>query len=288
MAKFGGTEHLEDYKRTIMGKYVAIEFQIEGNAITASDLQPLFTGDKFSPIAIGGIEAHQNGDQWYLGGYALEDFASRFLNKNTIAPKSITLSLTERQQNRDYLNTMANKIKNLINPAKDLSPFEHKDQLTNVTFITKKNLDISVLDNVIQWLFRFPKSIIYLYGAFNVAVRGKNNLPWDRAFRFLFPKDYVSRAIGAPFLFIRIGKSPFLKNTIEIMLYSESNIWLLEANALNGLVGKNEAEINLANLASLSRSIAENEKVKNIELHLDGTSFTQEKGRFDYYLTNIQ
>lgn len=286
-AEPGGVEYFEDHRRNILGKYVAIEFQLESTAITASDLESVFVSDYFSPTAIGGIEAHQTGDQWFLGGYALEDFASRFLKTCAPVPKSITYASTKSDEDREYLNFMADKIENLTNPIGDLSPFEHRDPLADVTFISAKNLDISVLNDVEKWISRFPRSVIYLYGVFTVAVQEPSHLPWDRAFRFLFPKDYGIQAIGAPFLFIRIGKSPFLKNTIELMLYSESNIWLSEAKALNGLVGKNEAEQNLANLASLSRLIAKNETVRNIELRVDGASFIQEKKRFKYYLADI-
>ena len=68
-----------------MGHYVSVKLRFEGQNIATKLLEPVFLSPFFKPVALGGVDEHRGGDNWFLSGYALEDFIARFLEKN--APK---------------------------------------------------------------------------------------------------------------------------------------------------------------------------------------------------------
>ena len=272
-----------------MASYLSLFLQFAGESLAAKKLEPLFASTFFEPIAIGAVEAHEDGDNWFLAGYALEDFVGRFLGRGVPKPASITLAAQHDSAQRDYLHTIAEHLSRASPLSAQCSPFERQDPIAGVTFVAPAHLDLSVLSDLEQWLGRFPKGVLYLYGAVHVAVQKPHELPWQRAFRFLYPPEYGLQAIGAPFLAMRFAASAFLTPVIEVSLRSEALIWLAEAHALNGRVGKREADENLANLAAFVRLLAHTEPAaqRSVELHLEGSIFHRESARVQRALADI-
>lgn len=272
-----------------MARYLSLFMQFEGESLSTKRLERIFASSFFEPVALGAIDAHTNGDNWFLAGYALEDFLARFLERGVPKPAHIELAATQDDTLRNYLNTMADHLSRLSQPSEKISPFEKEDQIAGVTFLRSAHLDVSVLSEFDQWLARFPKGILYLYGSVKVAVQKPHELPWRRAFRCLYPPEPKLQVIGAPFLTIRMGASPFLTQAIEVSVRSESLIWLSKAHALNGRVGKHEADENLDNLASFTKLLAHTERAakRSVELHAEGSAFNREVERLKRAFTDV-
>jgi len=224
-----------------------------------------------------------------LAGYALKDFLAHFLERGVLKPAHIQLAANQDNTLRNYLNTMADHLSHSSPLSEKFSPFEMKDSIAGLTFLRAAHLDISVLSEFDQWLARYPKGIFYLYGSVKIAVQKPHELPWRRAFRFLYPSESQLQVIGAPFLTIRMGASPFLPQAIEVRIRSESLIWLTEARALNGCVGKQGADENLDNLAGFAKLLAHTDRAAKrlVELHTEGSVFDREFERVKRAFTDI-
>src|SRR5262245_10115157 len=146
-----------------MGRYLSLDFQFDGTHSLARVLGPLFSNDFFEPVAVGGIDAHEGGDNWFLGGYALEDFLSRFLDKGIPKPLSIELAAQQDGEERGYLLSVAGWLSRLQSPSRQLSTFEKVDPITQVTFLGDTRLGTSVLEELDRWIARFPKGVLYVY-----------------------------------------------------------------------------------------------------------------------------
>lgn len=271
-----------------MGSYISLKFNLKNVNLSTSVLKPVFTSSFFTPVGIGGIEAHEKGDNWLIQGYALEDFIIRFLKGGASKPASIEVLAKQNSEEGKYLFNLSDSISHLKVPFRELSPFEIEDPIAGVTSIRPVRLQISHLEELEPWISRFPKCILYIYGYIKVAVKNTSELPWNRAFRFLFPPEYGLRAIGAPLFFIRAGTSPFLPDTVEITIYSESTIWLQSCQALNNQVGQKEADENLAGFASVARLFTQAGGIGGVsaELLTDGP-FNQELSRLKSAFSDI-
>jgi hypothetical protein len=273
-------EYFEDPKEDpLMGRYLSISCQFDHVQAPARLVEPAFSNPFFGPVAIGGLDAHEAGDNWFLAGYALEDFISRFLERGTSKPVSIALARTAEKSQAEYLSTTSNWLSHQKLPGRELSPFESRDPSVGVTFIRQVTMDAEVLDELDRWIARFPSGVFYLYGTAQLAVQNPCEIPWNHAFRFLYPRNAGLQGIGAPFLFIRVGASPFSQSATEVTLFSESTVWLQEDRAFNGRVRRQDAAKNLAGLASLARCVAHNPEATapvSVNLRADGGPFQRE------------
>ena len=266
-----------------MGRYVAVDFQFENITSVAELLAPLFSSPFFTPIAMGGIEGHQQGDHWLIAGFALEYFVSFFRSRGARQAISIDVASTPNSIEQQYLASIANAITQQVDLSYQLSPFEIEAPETGVTFISAANLGTAALDSIDQWLGQYPRGVIYLYGTVQIAVQSLHGIDWSQAFRFLYTPDDQVPVLGAPFLFLRVGASPFTANKTEVGLYSASTIWLESSQALDGRVGQREADTNLVQLAALARLIAQNgaSRPLDVELNVEGSLFHKERERIE-------
>jgi hypothetical protein len=220
-----------------MGSYLALHMSFQSSSPQAGMIEPLFSNDLFQPVAIGAIAGRESGDNWFLAGYALEEFVSIFSTRAT-PPATIEIAASHGDEEYDYLSALADHLRSLNMTPWTLSPFETVDATTGVTYLGQRRLTVSVLTTLADWLTRYPKGAVYLFGSLKIAAQKSHELPWRHAFRFLYPKERQTITIGAPFLDINVRKYVSEANITGISVRSESGIWLRERNALNGYVGR--------------------------------------------------
>lgn len=281
MVRSGGAGFLGALKHALMGRYISLTLQFRGVGSTLGPLRPLFATPVFNPVSIAGINAGPERDDWFLAGYALEDFMARFRRQSGSRPPAVRQSFRSGIQERDYVAAMANYLSEVPGSVPLLSPFEEEDRANGATFLQSVRLDNSVLKDAREWLTSLPQAVLYAYGTIRVAVASPQKLPWDRGFRFLFPLDAGLPVAGAPFVFIRSGPSPHSADGTEVNVFTESTVWLQEGRGLGGQVGKLEADRNLAQFAALAQQISKSPEMSltDVQLSLDGGLFLREEDR---------
>jgi hypothetical protein len=275
-----------------MGQYISLHVRFTGAPLPTTLLRPAFADTSFQPVALGGIDAHQSGDNWFLAGYALEDFVERFLPgsaRRPRRPQSIHVAAAENNRERAYLEALANCIELHTTVASRLSPFETENESTGVISMQPVAFDVSVLADCEQWLTTHTAAVLYLYGSLHMAAQDGHDDSFRRAFRPLLFSEDSQRLAGTPFLFVRAGASRLARGDAEVMLYSDSSIWLQQANALDGRISQQDADENLARYASLARSIASAPglQVVRAELNVEGRQFHEERARIELALAGI-
>jgi hypothetical protein len=270
-----------------MGRYISVGYHFEREVSLARLLAPIFASLFFTPIAAGGFQVAQQGDRWFLGGYALEDFVSLFIRRGTQKALSIERASTKNDTEQHYLTSITDIIVRSKDISTRLSPFETNLPDIGVTSIRSVSLDATILDNLDQWLESFPRGEIYLYGAVRLAVQSGDKLDWARVFRYFF--SYGGNLVCAPFLFLRVAISPFEANQFDLMLHTTSHVWLESAKALDGRIGQQEANINLEQLAEFAQIIAQSEidSLKSTELDIGEGMFYQERERIQTAFSNL-
>ncbi|MFL5801985.1 MAG: hypothetical protein ACJ8CR_09625, partial [Roseiflexaceae bacterium] len=274
-----------------MGRYVAVHFHFERPASIMSLLTPAFTSPWFVPVGLGGIAGEgYRGDQWLLAGHALEYFVSFFTSRVPRTPLSIEVASPANSTDQPYLASLKEAIRQRVDLSHQLSPFEVAAPEVGVTFLPSARLDASVAEMAEQWLGRFPKGVIYLYGAIHIAVQPADEYDWSRTFRFLYAPEEQLPAVGAPFLSLGVRASPFTPNEVQVDLHSRSNVWLEAAQALAGRVGQPEADANLAQLAGLARLIAQANarRLLEVDLNVEGGAFHKERARIEAAFADIR
>jgi hypothetical protein len=253
-----------------MAKYLSLHFDFTGIDATRRVVEPLFESSFFEPVAVGGIAQRDSRPSWFLAGYALEDFASRFLDKEgdsslarviTLGRDSKTISGSHKEEEsssalQSYLSTVAERLTVGQISYKDLGPFEKRDQISCVTYLQDVRLEPSVLEETQDWLQANPFGVLYVYGSLRIAVKRKDLLPWQRAFRFYYPSHISKDDAPTPLLLFRVRKLPHSSHIVSANLYTQSVIWLSDQTTdLNGMVGQQEADQNLAELVGLAQAI---------------------------------
>lgn len=272
-----------------MGNYLSLNLRFNNVLPTVTLIEAIFDNSFFSPIAVGGIEAHNHGDHWFLSGYALEDFVSRFIERGTPKPASIHLAASPTASEKRYLTMIAGELSQRNSLSQQLSPFETEDSVTGITFTDLVALDLSVLQDLGQWISLFPNGVLYIYGSIQLSIQDSRKFPWHRAFRLLFSREEGLRSSRAPLMLVRVGKSVFTPDTIEVSLFSESDIWLEQTQALGGRVGQQEAAVNLRRFATLAQLIAQagDRNFIGAKLQIDGQSFQREYERIETAFAGI-
>lgn len=252
-----------------MGNFLSLRIEIPSTATLQPPrlLAPCFSDSFFTPVALGGLDARKGGDDWYLAGYALEDFISNFIERGIPKPASIHRLVSA--ENEAYIRSIADALTQKTSLAGRMSPFEAAE--SDVTFVRDVRLEATVLEDADLWTAQHPKVAIYLYGTVDLAHQ-------DRAFRFRFPDEVVF--FGAPFLWIRLGLSPFTPNMTEMLIYSQSSVWL---QSDQGTL----ADTNLDNLAAFVFALVSAQPSSSITLRLDGSVFENERVRIERALADI-
>jgi hypothetical protein len=278
-----------------MGNYLSLHFDFTGIDATRRVIEPLFESSFFEPVAVGGIARRDERPCWFLGGYALEDFVCRFLDKEGDPPRAgeivlSTKSITGERDHygdgaasatRSYLSALAERITLGGISYQDLSPFERKDQTTCVTYLQQVRLDTSVLEETQKWLQANPFGVLYVYGSLRVAVKRKDMLPWQRAFRFYYPSHISKDDAPTPLLLFRVRRLPHSSHIVSANLYTQSVIWLPgQTTDLNGMVGQQEADQNLAELVRLAQAIDRSAGLRpSARLDFEGKTYNKELSR---------
>lgn len=286
-----------------MGDYMSLHFKFSGRHNPAEVAASLFPGTFFVPIAVGGIALRDSKfrHNWFLAGHAVEDFVSRFLSRQDPslvgsvkiydrsgeraelemkqAPAAENNADSDRRMRvaqGDYLQSVAERISRGDILPTELSPYERNDPLACVTYLKNARLDARVLDALAQWFEEYPSGVCYIYGSLDVAVREKEYLPWTRAFRWYYPPHYNASNPPTPIIIFHVRRSPFATDCISATLYTQSYVWLQNpgSQGFNRLVGKQEADENLARLASLAQEVASSTKIiPDVDLDLEGRTF---------------
>jgi hypothetical protein len=266
-----------------MANYFAFHAQFEDGMRLSDLIQPIFANEFFVPAAIGAIEAHGSGDDWFLSGYALESFLSQFPKSGQV--RSIEF---DQQGDVDYLERVAAVISNGVDTSGMLSPFEKRDELIGATWLESPSLSSTVLLPLAQWLSRHPNAVVYLYGSVKIALLA-NMRPSERSlFRFFTPGEGLYSALY-PFITLRAGISPFDASAIELAIRAQSIVWLRVPGSLGGAVGLEQAERNLLQLSSLIRLLMTNPNMqaRDVELFFEGRLFSDEQERIRHTLKGL-
>jgi hypothetical protein len=252
-----------------MGKYFALTLRFDAERLSGDFISPLFDSSFYRPTSIGGC----TGGNWLLAGYELNDFVGRMRPDRNHPPRSIEIIANDTDAEYDYLQSLADTITSGSKVEHKLSPFETTDPAQQVSFI-EKHLDKSIVDRVADWLLRFPRNTLHVYGTLALAVREPNDLSWHSAYREVFGTNAYH------FLDISFTMYPPAQpEQLEIMLFTGSEIWLREAQALSNRVGKDEAIQNLANLAVFAKSLklANESRFRSASPDVEGTIFYNEQ-----------
>ena len=125
-----------------------------------------------------------------------------------------------------------------------------------------------------QWLEGRPRAVAELFGAFHLNAGEDGQRDWKDAFRFLYTPLTGKRSLGVPFLHLSVSRNVKSEEWTEIKVFSESTIWLHESKALGGAVSSQQADINTAKLAKLTRTFLDIDvPVVSLELVADSRTF---------------
>jgi hypothetical protein len=238
-----------------VGRHISINLQLKDLRPTSSLVATLRRHDFYTPVALGGIQTSAHGDHWLLTGYALEDFVRRFMQRGAPAPASVAMEPAAQSEHRAYLSRVADAVARGTELAA-LSPFEVEDPLQSMTSLQPIELGDEAWVLLDRWVRHFPTGVVYLYGRLRLAARATAGPPWERAFRFWSTPQDGMPPLSVPFLFIRMALSPFSPATTELMVFSESTIWLRDRGSQPDLSGPVDADENLSRLAALTSAIA--------------------------------
>jgi hypothetical protein len=215
-----------------MGGHFSFHMRLTGIATPTTALHGLLSLTHFSPASLGAIEGHENGDHWFLSGYALEDFAGRFIQSMPAKPASVELVPSLDSANSKYLRNVSEAVVNRRDlPA--LSSFEEVNESAAITFLDNIKITENEIDRYAQWTRVYPGAVGYIYGAIDLSSsESRSTRPWRRAFREIIESPMK---VGSPFLLLRVGRAPVVESQLEVALFSWSAL-LLEQGSLDRLV----------------------------------------------------
>jgi hypothetical protein len=264
-----------------MGRYISINLRIKTEQTNLEVLRPLFLGEVFTPMGIGGIGDSQNtGNNWLLAGYGLEYFLSRHSQSQPITPPHITVLTGKDQSQQNYLQHIADWIMCRKNPTREFSMYEQVIEEAQTTLLEAPSLDELVLKRAEGWLAANKRWFIEIVGTFSLTTTCPEQYAWKNAFRFLASEatDYVP--IGIPFVSITVRSNPYISDSLDLLVFSESTIWLRGVTSLEGFVWQNEADENARKLGLLIESVkASGLYVLETGLSVEGSLFRREAER---------
>lgn len=256
-----------------MTQHLSIGLDFHTEHITRDMIEPLFTSDFFRPLALGGLDVKHN---WFLSGYALEDFFARLHWGGSHKPASIQLA-PQNPPMTDYLSAIADHMNALERPVDDLSPFEEVDPQTGVTYVNAE-LDPVALDAVTAWFGQFDCVHLAVIGALRLAVTDAASLPWSAAYQTVELQDGVQ--VDTPLLTFDIRITPRIPHTVSAVLQTSALVWLQNAGALSGRIGAAEADHNLTQLGGLAKALSEaGPNLELSEITLQGDAYRAERVR---------
>jgi hypothetical protein len=245
-----------------MTRYISIQFRLS-NAEFPAALPALLSHPHFHPVSLGGIEGHAAGDDWFLSGYAMEDFVRRFVPSAPSKPASVELASAKSEVNAGYLALIAEGLKYGQSPQ-SISPYEQIDEAADRTFIVDYGIGEAEAEACRRWYAAHPDGIVYLYGTVNLVAppQSASETPWRCAFRD------GAEPVGQPLVLIRLARAPLFRSQLEMTLMTWSTVWL-------------EDEGNLDRLVSLVEAFAGSQEghIASSSLNVEGSSFMAHEGR---------
>jgi len=254
-----------------MGRYLAVRVRLAQPEFPMALIEALSSSTYFRPASLAGIEGHESGDHWFLSGYALEDFISRFAPRAPATPASIQEVAAPEGTNASYLALVAHRLRS-GQPQLPSSPFERVSAQGGATFLEDWRIDGVEARAEAQWFKTHSDGSFYLYGSFalDVIPDVRQSARWDLAFREV--ADSPDR-IGPPYVLISGGRDPLTKTNTHVTLTTWSRVWLRTGEAFG--VGPAQASENLRRLATLVEIIqgAERNRLVSSSLHIEGQPF---------------
>ncbi|WP_437627105.1 hypothetical protein [Sorangium sp. So ce1151] len=233
-------------------------------------LERAFSEPIFLPVALGGFDGTgKKHDHWLLAGYALEDYLARSFPVRT-RMRGELLCVGAHVDERLYLETVARDISRRHRTPPQRSPFEHVESAARATFLRTHVLRESVLSDVRSFCRSHPFAAIDLTGTVALEVDDPGSYAWRLAFRELASAGDELGREAVPFLSMMTLRSPEQPESILVVVWSESSVWLREPGALGGRVGPRAADENLARLGAFVRAVARG--ADDVQLHVPAES----------------
>jgi hypothetical protein len=270
-----------------LGHYIAFNFWIDAPNMHARVIEPLFEHEHVAPAALAGLSEP---DDVFLAGWALEHFLTQFFSKRIGRKlRHVELAPSSEGDELRYLSKLVERARRHEVTSWTLSPFEHVDEEAGVTWLEAPPLSHGALPRFDAWQARRQKTFIHLVVSFGIATRDLHQRPWKRALRELWPDEYRDLSLGHPLLFVTAQNNPFNAKQTWVRMQSESQIWLREAQALNGLIGAAEADENLARVATVFRTLLASAGASVVEpqVHVNGSRYRAEAERFESAFRSI-
>jgi hypothetical protein len=257
-----------------MGRYLALRMRFKGRRLEAPLLRLAFSSDAFRPTCLGAIEPLPSGGNWLLSGYGLESFTSHWSWRDKAGQPQVDFCGTPDVRQREYLQLIKTWIVRHDIPQLSTSPFEVIDELAGATFLRSPALQEGALLECQEWLHNRPRALVDLYGVFNVAVSDEQERDWANAFQSLYTPMAGRPYIGVPFIKLQASPNERSEEWSELVLFSESTIWLHHSKALRGMVSDDQADINTHNLAKLARALLNSGvPIVSLELRTESRTF---------------
>jgi hypothetical protein len=266
-----------------MGSYIAFRFFVDTPGAHAHVLEPLFKHEHVAPSALAGLSG---ADDFFLGGCALEHFLTEYVNERTGRElRRVELAPIGEGEEPRYLRELVERARRREVTPWTLSPFERVDEQAGVTWLDAPPLGRETLPRFEAWRAQRPETLVEIDLSFAIATRDPERRPWKRAFQEQWRDEYLRKKIstGHPLLFVTVQNSPFNAGQTWVSMHSESQIWLRNAHALNGLVGVAEADENLARLSAVFHALlaSTGAPVLDPQIHVSGSPFRAEAERFE-------
>jgi hypothetical protein len=263
-----------------MGEYLSFSFQVSTPGLAPRVLEAAFGHPFVTPAAVGGVA---DGGDYFLAGWALEDFLPRFQERTGRPPRSIEVAAEGPGAERDYLERLAAAMRRLESTGHAFAPHETVDAETGVTYLSSPPLARAALDRAADWSSHVSHPLFYGYVAVALSVRQPVSRPWREAFRglFDFPPHLKAAPVAYPLLLVSAETPARSPDVTEVRLFSEAHVWLRDGGSLSGQVGPDEADQNLAALADLAGMLctAAGAPLREPMLRVDGRAFLGEAQR---------
>ena len=263
MEPFGGLADSE--VRLKMSSYLSLNIRLGTDRLPQAMCAVIASQSCFRLASIGGIEGHESGDNWFLCGYALEDFIRRFHRPLGANPASIETVPAPDGSNREYLSQAAAEIRTGM-AVTVLSPFEKSSVELSATFLDEHEIGPTEIARCGDWVQTFTSAILYFYGAVHLAPRSSKvpGVVWQRAFREIS----ASGEIDAPFVLVRVGTAPLATGSVDVLFRTQSRVWV-------------DVDANLRNFVAIVASVvkAAGELFIAASLDLDGHPFLGDERR---------
>ncbi|MBW0001706.1 MAG: hypothetical protein JO015_21630 [Verrucomicrobia bacterium] len=254
-----------------MGSYFSFNLRLLPAEFPTTAFLGLRSLPHFDPASLGAVEGHEQGDHWFLSGYALEDFVRRFIEQSPAKPASIELVPAGNRANAAYLESIANALHGGV--SWDLSPFEQISESDRITFLDDVAIGETEIQKCLEWSQSYSAAVAYLYGAITLSTstQARPALPWKRAFRELIG----SKEIGPPFVLLRAGRAPLATSQMEVAVFSSSTVWFDNDN--------------LSRLAAIVEAVITplQGRIKRSWLTLEGGVFREREGELTTALLSL-